>query len=61
MRRSIRGRRLLIRGPRKRRLKLLAEFEVGQIYTFVPMHDLDDLPDETLLWADDDLPQEFRI
>jgi len=42
-------------------LKLLAEFEVGQIYTFVPMHDLDDLPDETLLWADDDLPQEFRI
>lgn len=52
---------MLIRGPRKRRLKLLAEFEVGQIYTFVPMHDLDDLPDETLLWADDDLPQEFRI
>ena len=55
----LRGRRkkLPLRGKRGRRLNLLREFEVGQVYTFVAMHELDDLPDDTLLWADDDYPQ----
>lgn len=53
----LRGRRLLYRGPRIRRLKLLRDFEPGTVYTFVPMHELDDLPDDTLLWADDDYPR----
>ncbi len=58
----IRGRkRLLFRGPRKRRLQLLKEFEVGRIYTFCPISELEDLPDETLLGADDDLRREVTV
>ena len=57
----IRGRRLLLRGARKRRLQLLREFEVGRVYTFYEIAELDDLPEHNTLWGDDDLPQEFRI
>lgn len=47
------GRKILpLRGKCGRRLQLLREFEPGRVYTFVPMYKLDDLPDETLLWAD---------
>ena len=58
----IRGRKKLpMRGKRGRRLQLLMDFEPGRVYTFVPMYKLDDLPDEVLLWAEDDYPSEVKI
>lgn len=58
----LRGRKkkLPLRGKRGR-LQLLRRFEVGRVYTFCPFSELDDLSDETLLWADDDLRREVRI
>ena len=49
-----RRRRLLLRGStRRRQLKLLQEFEPGRVFSFVDASRLDDLPDDQLLWADE--------
>ena len=51
----LRGRKKLpIRGKRRRRLQLLKDFEPGRVYSFVPICELDDLPEDITLWADDD-------
>ena len=58
----LRGRKKLpFRGRRARRLNLLRQFEPGRVYTFCENSDLDDLPDEVLLWDDDDYPKGVRV
>ncbi len=55
----LRGRnRLPMRSKRHRRLQLLREFQPGRIYTFCPHRELDDVPDELLLWQYDDEPDD---
>ena len=55
----LRGRnKLPLRGKRRRRLQLLSGYELGRVYTFCRISELDDLPDETLLWADGQKLQE---
>ena len=45
--------KLPFRGPRKRRLQLLKDFQPGRVYTFIPFYELDELPEDLLLWADE--------
>ena len=55
----IRGRkRLPLRGRKFKRLQLLKQFKPGRVYTFVPFSELDDLPEDITLWADDDWSDE---
>ena len=42
-------------------MKLLQQFEVGRVYTFCDIAELDHLPDEKLLWADDENMGEVRV
>ena len=58
----LRGRKKLpMRGKRGRRLTLLRQFEVGHVYTFCENSDLDDVPDDVLLWDDDEYPNGLRV
>ena len=50
----LRGRKKLpLRSRKFKRLQLLKQFKPGRVYTFVPFSELDELPDDTLLWADE--------
>ena len=56
------GRKILpLRGKRGRRLQRLRDYQIGRVYTFCPFSELDDLPDEMLLWAEDKYPTEVRM
>lgn len=55
----LRGRnKLPLRSRRSKRLQLLKDFQPGRVYSFVPIYELDDLPEDTTLWADDDWSDE---
>ena len=59
----LRGRKKLpLRGKRGRRLALLRDFKVGQVYTFCSFSELEDLPEDCItLWEVDDRPGEVRL
>ena len=53
------GKKLLpLRGKRRRRLQRLRDYRIGRVYTFCPFSELDDLPEDITLWADDDWSDE---
>lgn len=58
----LRGRKKLpLRGRKFRRLQLLKDYQPERVYTFVPMRQLDNVPDELLLWDSDDVPDQETL
>ena len=45
--------KLPMRSKRHRRSQLLRQFDVGRVYSFAPICELDELPDNVTLWEGD--------
>lgn len=55
----MRGRKKLpLRSRQYKRLQLLKDFQPGRVYSFVPIYELDDLPEDITLWTDDEWSDE---